>query len=43
VQATNRKLQEAAGALKTGAGRAAARIGQVQDQVKALEKELATR
>jgi alanyl-tRNA synthetase len=41
VQATNRKLQDAASALKTGADELPARIAQVQDQVKALEKEVA--
>jgi alanyl-tRNA synthetase len=41
VQAANRKLQEAAGALKTGADELPARIAQVQDQVKTLEKEVA--
>jgi alanyl-tRNA synthetase len=40
VQATNRKLQDAASALKTGADELPARIAQVQDQVKALEKEV---
>jgi alanyl-tRNA synthetase len=42
VQATNRKLQEAAAALKTGPDELPARIGQVQDQVKSLEKEIST-
>jgi alanyl-tRNA synthetase len=41
VQATNRKLQDAAAALKTGADELPARIAQVQDQVKTLEKEVA--
>ncbi|MGZ3185046.1 MAG: alanine--tRNA ligase [Telluria sp.] len=41
VQANNRKLQEAAAALKSTADELPARIGQVQDQVKALEKEVA--
>jgi alanyl-tRNA synthetase len=40
VQATNRKLQEAAGALKTGPDELPSRIAQVQDQVKSLEKEI---
>jgi alanyl-tRNA synthetase len=40
VQATNRKLQEAAAALKTGPDELPSRIGQVQEQVKALEKEV---
>jgi alanyl-tRNA synthetase len=40
VQATNRKLQEAASALKTGPDELPSRIAQVQDQVKALEKEV---
>jgi alanyl-tRNA synthetase len=40
VQATNRKLQDAAAALKTGADELPARIAQVQDQVKTLEKEI---
>jgi alanyl-tRNA synthetase len=40
VQATNRKLQEAAGALKTGPEELPSRIAQVQDQVKSLEKEI---
>jgi alanyl-tRNA synthetase len=40
VQATNRKLQDAAAALKTGADELPARIAQVQDQVKTLEKEV---
>jgi alanyl-tRNA synthetase len=40
VQATNRKLQEAAAALKTGPDELPSRIAQVQDQVKALEKEV---
>ncbi|MGZ8356792.1 MAG: alanine--tRNA ligase [Telluria sp.] len=41
VQSMNRRLQEAAGALKTSPDELTARIGQVQDQVKSLEKELA--
>ena len=41
VQGMTRRLQEAAGALKTNPEELTARIGQVQDQVKALEKELA--
>ncbi|GAB3428987.1 alanine--tRNA ligase [Massilia solisilvae] len=41
VQATNRKLQEAAAALKTAPEELPTRIGQVQDQVKTLEKEVA--
>jgi alanyl-tRNA synthetase len=41
VQATNRKLQEAAAALKTAPEELPARIAQVQDQVKTLEKEIA--
>jgi alanyl-tRNA synthetase len=41
VQATNRKLQEAAAALKTAPEELPSRIGQVQDQVKTLEKEVA--
>jgi alanyl-tRNA synthetase len=40
VQATNRKLQEAAAALKTGPDELPSRIAQVQDQVKSLEKEV---
>jgi alanyl-tRNA synthetase len=40
VQATSRKLQEAAGALKTGPDELPSRIAQVQDQVKMLEKEV---
>jgi alanyl-tRNA synthetase len=40
VQATNRKLQEAAAALKTGPDELPSRIAQVQEQVKALEKEV---
>ena len=42
VQSLNRRLQEAAGALKTNPEELTARIAQVQDQVKSLEKELAT-
>jgi alanyl-tRNA synthetase len=42
VQATARRLQEAAASLKTGPDELPARIGQVQDQVKALEKEVNT-
>jgi alanyl-tRNA synthetase len=41
VQATNRKLQDAAAALKTGPDELPSRIAQVQDQVKVLEKEVA--
>jgi alanyl-tRNA synthetase len=41
VQATNRKLQDAAAALKTGPDELPARIAQVQDQVRTLEKEVA--
>jgi alanyl-tRNA synthetase len=41
VQSLNRRLQEAAAALKTNPEELSARIGQVQDQVKSLEKELA--
>ncbi|NML62852.1 alanine--tRNA ligase [Massilia sp. RP-1-19] len=41
VQSMNRRLLEAAGALKTSPDELTARIGQVQDQVKSLEKELA--
>jgi alanyl-tRNA synthetase len=41
VQNLNRRLQEAAGALKTNPEELTARIGQVQEQVKSLEKELA--
>lgn len=41
VQGMTRRLQEAAGALKTNPDELTARIGQVQDQVKSLEKELA--
>jgi alanyl-tRNA synthetase len=40
VQATNRKLQDAAAALKTGPDELTSRIAQVQDQVKLLEKEV---
>jgi alanyl-tRNA synthetase len=40
VQATNRKLQEAAASLKTGPDELPSRIAQVQEQVKALEKEV---
>lgn len=40
VQATARKLQEAASALKTGPDELPSRIAQVQDQVKGLEKEV---
>jgi len=42
VQSLNRRLQEAAGALKTNPEELTTRIAQVQDQVKSLEKELAT-
>ncbi|MFN3792627.1 alanine--tRNA ligase [Massilia sp.] len=41
VQSINRKLQEAAGALKTSPDELPSRISQVQDQVKSLEKEVA--
>ena len=41
VQSLNRRLQEAAGALKTNPEELGSRIAQVQDQVKSLEKELA--
>jgi alanyl-tRNA synthetase len=41
VQSINRKLNEAAGALKTSPDELPVRIGQVQDQVKSLEKEIA--
>jgi len=41
VQSITRKLNEAAGVLKTSPDELPARIGQVQDQVKALEKEVA--
>ncbi|MEX5748708.1 alanine--tRNA ligase [Massilia sp. X63] len=41
VQSITRKLNEAAGALKTSPDELASRIGQVQDQVKSLEKEVA--
>ena len=41
VQSMNRRLQEAAGALKTSPDELTSRIAQVQDQVKSLEKELA--
>jgi alanyl-tRNA synthetase len=41
VQSINRKLQEAAGALKTSPDELPSRIAHVQDQVKALEKEVA--
>jgi alanyl-tRNA synthetase len=41
VQAINRKLNEAAGVLKTSPDELPSRIGQVQDQVKSLEKEIA--
>ncbi|GGY64659.1 alanine--tRNA ligase [Pseudoduganella albidiflava] len=40
VQAMNRRLNEAAAALKSTPEEITSRIGQVQDQVKALEKEL---
>ncbi|WP_036164889.1 alanine--tRNA ligase [Massilia sp. 9096] len=42
VQSINRKLNEAAGALKTSPDELPGRIAQVQDQVKSLEKEIAT-
>ncbi len=41
VQAIDKNLKEAAGALKTNPDELTARINQVQDHVKALEKELA--
>jgi alanyl-tRNA synthetase len=41
VQATNRKLHEAASLLKTSPDELPARIAHVQDQVKLLEKEVA--
>ena len=41
VQSINRKLNEAAGALKTSPDELPSRISQVQDQVKSLEKEIA--
>jgi alanyl-tRNA synthetase len=41
VQSINRKLAEAAGALKTSPDELPSRIVQVQDQVKSLEKEIA--
>ena len=41
VQAIDRNLKEAAGALKTSPDELGARIAQVQDHVKSLEKELA--
>ncbi|TXG01370.1 alanine--tRNA ligase [Massilia arenae] len=41
VQSINRKLVEAAGALKTSPDELTTRIAQVQDQVKTLEKEVA--
>ncbi|HEU4374957.1 MAG TPA: alanine--tRNA ligase-related protein, partial [Telluria sp.] len=41
VQSLNRRLQEAAGALKTNPEELTSRIAQVQEQVKTLEKELA--
>ncbi|CDG84790.1 alanine--tRNA ligase [Janthinobacterium agaricidamnosum] len=41
VQSLNRRLLEAAAALKANPEELTARIGQVQDHVKALEKELA--
>ena len=41
VQGMTRRLQEASSALKTNPEELTARIGQVQDQVKSLEKELA--
>lgn len=41
VQSINRKLIEAAGALKTNPDELTTRIAQVQDQVKSLEKEVA--
>jgi alanyl-tRNA synthetase len=41
VQSMAKKLNEAAGALKTNPDELTAKIGQVQEHVKALEKELA--
>jgi len=41
VQSINRKLNEAAGALKTSPDELSGRIAQVQDQVRTLEKEIA--
>jgi alanyl-tRNA synthetase len=41
VQGMTRRLQEAAASLKTNPEELTSRIGQVQDQVKSLEKELA--
>ena len=41
VQSLNRRLQEAASILKTNPEELTTRIGQVQEQVKSLEKELA--
>lgn len=41
VQSITRKLNEAAGALNTSPDELPSRIGQVQDQVKSLEKEVA--
>ncbi|MDQ1817535.1 alanine--tRNA ligase [Massilia sp. CCM 9210] len=41
VQSLNRRVQEAAGALKTTPDELTNRIAQVQDHVKSLEKELA--
>ena len=41
VQSINRKLNDAAGALKTSPDELPSRIAQVQDQVKSLEKEIA--
>jgi alanyl-tRNA synthetase len=42
VQSLESRLKEAAGALKSNPDELTTRIGQVQDHVKALEKELAT-
>lgn len=42
VQSTDRKLKDAAASLKTSPDELPARIGQVQDQVKVLEKEVST-
>jgi alanyl-tRNA synthetase len=42
VQSLNRRLLEASAALKANPDELTVRIGQVQDHVKALEKELAT-
>ncbi|PWF45997.1 alanine--tRNA ligase [Massilia glaciei] len=42
VQSLNRRLHEAAAILKTNPDELTARVAQVQDQLKAMEKELAT-